>query len=49
LVEFGGDFHCINLCTLDDASDEELAATPIQYEDGRCDAQDRAPAITSFL
>jgi hypothetical protein len=49
LTEFGGHFHCINLCTLDDASDQELAATPIQYEDGRCDAHDRVPAITSFL
>jgi hypothetical protein len=49
LPEMGGHFHCINLWTLDDATDAERAATPIQYEDGRCDEYERAPAVTSFL
>lgn len=45
----GGDFYCINLACLDDATPDELAAAPIIYEDGRNDAWDRAPASSSYL
>ena len=46
---FGGEFYAINLATLDDASDAELAAVPIRYEDGRNDAFESAPAETRHL
>ncbi|WP_163268821.1 GFA family protein [Chelativorans alearense] len=45
----GGAFYAVNLVCLDDASDEELAGAPIIYEDGRHDAWDRAPEVTSYL
>ena len=37
LPQFGGEFYAVNLTSLDDAGDEELAATPIHYADGRGD------------
>jgi len=45
----GGDFYAINLATLDDAGDTELAAAPVHYEDGRNDRWDRPPAETRAL
>jgi len=48
-LEDFGEFVAVNLATLDDASDEELAAAPVQYEDGRNDRWDSAPAETRYL
>jgi hypothetical protein len=46
---FNGWFHAVNVATLDDLTDEERAAIPIQYENGREDDYDRPAAITSYL
>jgi hypothetical protein len=46
---FNGWFHAVNVACLDDASDEEFAAAPIQYEDGRNDNWDNPPAVTRYL
>jgi len=47
--EMGGHFWAVNVACLDDVSEEELAAAPVIYEDGKRDHQERAPAITSYL
>lgn len=47
--ELGGAFVSVNLGSLDDASDEELAAAPIAYGDGRDNAWWTPPAVTSHL
>ncbi len=47
--EMGGNFWAVNVACLDDASEEELAAAPIIFEDGKRDRQDRAPEITAYL
>lgn len=49
MEQLGGEFYCVNIACLDDVSDEELANAPITYEDGRDDAWDRAPRVTSYL
>lgn len=49
LPQLGGDFYCVNLGCLDDATPEELAAAPVIYEDGANDAWSRAPAVASYL
>lgn len=45
----GGNFWAVNVACLDDATEEELAAAPVIYEDGKHDRQMEAPAITSYL
>jgi len=49
MAPFNGWFYAVNVGTLDDASDAELAAATIRYEDGRADAWDQAPAHTRHL
>jgi len=39
----------VNVATLDDATDAELAAARIRFEDGRANDWDAAPATTSYL
>lgn len=45
----GGDFFAVNIACLDDAAPKELATAPIVYEDGRNDAWDRPPTVSSYL
>lgn len=47
--EMGGDFWAVNVACLDDATEEELAAAPVIFEDGKRDRQDRAPKVTAYL
>jgi hypothetical protein len=49
LPQLGGEFYAVNIACLDGISDEELAALPVAYVDGRHDAWDRAPEITGYL
>jgi hypothetical protein len=49
LEEFGGDFHMVNIVCLDDATDEELARAPVQFEDGRRDCWNATPTETRHL
>ncbi len=49
MAPFNGWFHAVNVATLDNAPDEELAAARIQYENGRHDAWDKAPTLFSHL
>ena len=45
----GGTFYAVNVACLDGAAPEEMAAGPIQYQDGRNNAWDKAPAETRHL
>ena len=49
IAPFNGDFHAVNIACLDNASDAELAAAPVQYEDGRGDRWDTTPAEMRYL
>ena len=45
----GGTFYAVNVACLDGVAPEEMAAGPIEYQDGRHDAWDRAPVETRHL
>ena len=47
--QLGGAFVSINVACLDQASDQELAAAPVHYSDGRNDAWWNEPTETRFL
>jgi hypothetical protein len=49
LEMMGGDFWAVNVACLDDATEQELAAAPVIYEDGRRDRQLETPQITAYL
>jgi hypothetical protein len=44
-----GPFYAISVPCLDDATAEEIAAAPLEYQDGANDAWERAPAETRHL
>ena len=49
LEQMGGNFWAVNVACLDDATEEELAAAPVVYEDGKRDRncrRRRSPAIS---
>ncbi|RFA27336.1 aldehyde-activating protein [Alkalilimnicola ehrlichii] len=45
----GNRFYAINVACLDDVAPEQLAALPVNYEDGRHDRWDAPPAETGYL
>lgn len=47
--ELGGAFVSINIACLDDMSDEELVALPVQYLNGRDYDWMHAPKVTGYL
>lgn len=47
--QIGGDFVSINLAALDNATDEELAAAPVQYMNGRDNDWFNPPRETRHL
>lgn len=47
--EIGGDFVSVKLCTLDDATPDELIAAPVRYANGRDNAWRSVPAETRHL
>ena len=47
--EIGGAFVSVQVASLDDASDEELAAAPVRYSNGRDNAWWEAPVETRYL
>lgn len=47
--QLGGPIVAVNLGSLDDATDEELAAAPINYCDGRNNVWWQPPAVTAHL
>ena len=49
LPQFGGEFYAVNVACLDGTAPEEMAAGPIQYQDGQHNAWDKAPAETRHL
>ena len=49
IPEMGGAFVSIQVATLDDASPDELIASPVRYFDGRNNAWEREPAQTKHL
>lgn len=45
----GGDFVSVSVAALDDLSDEERAALPVQFSNGRDDDWMNPPAVTAHL
>lgn len=48
-IEGFGDFVAVNVVALDDAADEELAEAPVEFQNGRENAWESAPAETRYL
>jgi hypothetical protein len=49
LPAFDGPFYAVNVACLDDATDEELAAAPIHFADGRHDDWSTSSPDTRYL
>jgi hypothetical protein len=49
MEELGGTFYAVNLACLDDATPKELAAAPVEYQDGRNNRWESPPAETRHL
>lgn len=49
MAPFNGWFHAVNIAAFDGLSDEQMAAIPVQYENGRYGDWDRAPAATAHI
>jgi hypothetical protein len=49
IPEVGGEFYSVQIACLDGISDEELAAVPVRYANGRDNDWMHAPAITAHL
>lgn len=49
IPQIGGAFVALNVACLDGVSDEEFAAIPIRFCNGRDNAWMQTPAITSYL
>ena len=49
MAALGGTFYAVNIACLDGTTPQELAAGPIQYQDGRHNAWDKAPSETRHL
>jgi hypothetical protein len=49
LARFGGAFYAINVACLDDATDAELAAAPINYANGRNNDWEKEATDTRYL
>jgi hypothetical protein len=45
----GGTFYAVNVACLEGAAPEEMAAGPIEYQDGRNNAWDKMPSETRHL
>jgi hypothetical protein len=44
MPQFGGEFYAVNVACLDDATDDELAAAPVKYVNGRDNDWSHEPA-----
>jgi len=47
--DFPEAFYAINIAALEGLSDETLAALPVVFQDGRHDAWEQPPSVTSFM
>jgi hypothetical protein len=47
--QIGGAYVSINVACLDDVSDEEWAASPVRFADGRANQWHETPVIHSYL
>jgi hypothetical protein len=48
-IEEIGPFYAVNVACLDGVTDEELAALPVDYQDGRNNHWEQPPAETRYL